>query len=167
MSRLKRLQLTERIFFVTCNVLRRCRNFDNCAFEALARAMDAVRARRRFLLAGYTFMPNHWHVLNVPSRGHSIDRAINAVKVAAARGNNRHRETSGSLWHLRYFERIMRTVREFHETIEYMHLNPVKAGLVRHPGEWAWSSIHCFGGPGPIRLQVDDLNLPLDEKTYL
>ena len=167
MSRLRRLQLTERIFFITCNVLRRRRNFEDCDFEALASAMDTVCARRGFRLAGYTLMPDHWHALIVPARGDSIDRTMNAVKVAAAHGINRLRGTSGSLWHLRYFDRVMRTVREFHETIDYMHLNPVRAGLVRDPGKWAWSSFHCFGGPGPIRLQVDDLNLPSDEKTYL
>ncbi len=167
MSRLRRLQLTGRIFFVTCNVLRRRRKFDDSDFEALAKTVDAVRVRREFLLAGYTFMPNHWHALIVPARDDSIDRTMNAVKVGAARAVNRNRGTSGSLWHLRYFDRIMRTVKEFHETIDYMHLNPVRSGLVRDPGEWAWSSFHCFGGPGPIRLQVDDLNLPCDKKTYL
>jgi len=167
MPRLRRLELTGRIFFITCNVLRRRRKFTDDDFEALMGAMDAVRVRRRFLLAGYTFMPDHWHALIVPAGGDSIDRTMNAVKVTAARAVNHRRGSSGSLWQSRYFDRITRTAKEFHETIEYMHLNPVRAGLVRDPGEWAWSSFHCFGGPGPIRLQVDDLNLPCDEKTYL
>lgn len=164
---MRRLKLSESVFFVICNALRRRRNFEDRDFEVLARAIDAVRERRGFLLVGYTFMPDHWHALIFPARGDSFDCAMNALKVTSACGINCLRETSGSLWHLRNFDHVMRTVREFHEAIEYMHLNPVRAGLVREPGEWAWSSFHCFGGPGPTRVQVDDLNLVIDQKTYL
>jgi REP-associated tyrosine transposase len=122
-----------------------------------------VRTRRRFLLAGYVLMPDHWHAMIVPGQGDRIDRLMDSLKVAATRRINSYRQTRGGLWHARYFDRIVRTVKEFHETLDYMHLNPVRRGLVNHPAEWAWSSYHCFGGTQPARLEIDDLNLPVDQ----
>jgi hypothetical protein len=36
------------------------------------------------------------------------------------------------------FDRALRTVKEYNEKVEYIHLNPVKAGLVARPEEWPW-----------------------------
>ena len=36
----------------------------------------------------------------------------------------------GVLWQGRFFDRALRTVKEYHEKVEYIHLNPVKRGLV-------------------------------------
>jgi hypothetical protein len=41
---------------------------------------------------------------------------------------NRRRGTSGELWQPRFFDRALRTVQEYSEKVEYIHLNPVKAG---------------------------------------
>jgi REP element-mobilizing transposase RayT len=47
---------------------------------------------------------------------------------------NRERHASGELWQGRFFDRAFRTVKEYNEKVEYIHLNPVKAGLVRRAG---------------------------------
>jgi hypothetical protein len=36
--------------------------------------------------------------------------------------------------------RALRTVQEYWETVEYIHLNPVRPGLVGRTVEWGWSS---------------------------
>ena len=38
---------------------------------------------------------------------------------------------AGELWQGRGFDRALRTVKEYHETVEYIHLNPVRRGLVK------------------------------------
>ena len=45
-----------------------------------------------------------------------------------------------SVWHREYWDRYMRDETHFYRTIEYIHQNPVKAGLVEEPEDWAWSS---------------------------
>ena len=42
------------------------------------------------------------------------------------------------------FDRALRTVKEYHEKVEYIHMNPVRAGLVRRTEDWAWSSVHDY-----------------------
>lgn len=167
MSRLRRVALTEKWFFITCNVSRTRDNFRTGDFDLLAGAFDRVRRRRAFFVTGYVFMPNHWHaMLGVPA-GHLISQTMNAIKVAAARDLNRQHNTHGPLWQPRYFDRVMRTVKEYYETLDYMHLNPVRKGMVRSPGEWPWSSFHSYGGPGPERLVMDRVRIPADEHAYL
>ena len=37
------------------------------------------------------------------------------------------------------------------QTLNYMHADPVKRGLVKHPRDWAWSSwAYYFGGEKPL-----------------
>jgi putative transposase len=40
----------------------------------------------------------------------------------------------------------LRTVKEYHETVGYIHLNPVRRGLVRKAKDWKWSSAHEYAG---------------------
>ena len=167
MSRLRRLQITGRIFFLTCNLLTTRTRLTEPDFEALANALIGVRNRRGFSLPGYVFMPDHWHAMLLPRRGDTLPQIMNALKVSSMRGINRLRNSRAPLWQPRYYDRIIRDVKEFHDTLRYLHLNPVQAGLARYPKDWPWSSFHAYGGPGPIPLKVDILDLPADEKTPL
>jgi len=167
MSRLRRLLISGKIFFITCNLLRPRLKFTDSDFECLAEAIRQVRKRRAFLLAGYTFMPDHWHALIAPRDGDALPNLMDAVKVSAMRRINGRRSTRGSLWQPRYFESIIWNVKGFNDTLTYMHLNPVRKGLVRRAEDWPWSSIHSYGGPGPVRLEIDQLNLPADDRTRL
>jgi len=133
MSRLRRLQVTGKTFFITCNLLSVRTQLTVNDFEGLAGAVMRVRARRRFLLTGYVFMPDHWHALIIPREGDTLPNLMAAVKVASTLAINRSRQARGPVWQSRYFDRIVRDVREYQKTVEYMHLNPVRRGLVSRP----------------------------------
>jgi len=167
MSRLRRLFLSGRVFFVTCNLHHRRPFMKNADFQALADAVAGVRKRRNFLLTAYAFMPDHWHALIFPAENDTLPRLMNALKVASAQAYNRLHKTAGPLWQCRYYDRAVRTVKEYRDAIRYMHFNPVTKGLVQKPGEWPWSSFRSFGGRGPVRLAVDRLDLPAEETTPL
>ena len=76
-------------------------------------------------------------------------------------------------WQPRFFDRALRTVREYNEKVPYLHLNPVKAGLASRPEYWPWSSVHDYTGsinPAPATpsgLSVDRVLLPTDEHTRI
>ena len=155
MSRLRRLQVTGKTFFITCNLLPVRTQLTEADFEALASAVVRVRSRREFLFAGYVFMPDHWHALIIPHEGDVLPDLMDAVKVASTLGINRSRDAKGPVWQPRYFDRIVRD------------LNPVRRGLASRPEDWLWSSIHSYGGQGPVRLAVDRILVPADERTRL
>jgi len=59
----------------------------------------------------------------------------------------------------------VRHEKEFNERLEYMHLNPVKKGLVKRPGDWRCSSYDNFAldeaTVAACPIQIDYLRLPL------
>ncbi len=93
--------------------------------------------------------------------------------MGATKRINRARRECGLLWQPRFFDRALRTVREYHEKVEYIHLNPVKAGLVERPEDWPWSSEHDYVGAvqqapmTPSELSVDRVLLPAHERTRI
>ena len=58
-------------------------------------------------------------------------------------------------------------MKQYNESLSYMHFNPVERGLVSKPEDWLWSSFRCFGGVGEIPLEVDRLDLPADQSVRL
>ncbi|MDE3180518.1 MAG: hypothetical protein KGM47_12760, partial [Acidobacteriota bacterium] len=51
-----------------------------------------------------------------------------------------HDESQYRVWQRRFYDMNIWTEKKKLEKLSYMHHNPVKRGLVREPGEWAWSS---------------------------
>jgi REP element-mobilizing transposase RayT len=167
MSRLRRLLISDKIFFITCNVLQSRLPFIDADFVCHADAIRGVRTRRNFLFTGFVFMPDHWHALVAPDHGDTLPNMVDAVKVAGTRRVNARRGLRGPLWQPRYYDEIIGTVKQYHETLDYMHFNPVRRGLVLKPDDWPWSSFRSYGGSGDVPLEVDRLNLPADRSTRM
>jgi putative transposase len=74
----------------------------------------------------------------------TISRVMEAINDGATKRINRSRRETGRLWQPRFFDRALRTVEEYNAKVEYIHWNPVKAGLVSRPEEWPWSSVHNY-----------------------
>jgi putative transposase len=164
---LRRLLVSGRVFFVTCSLLRIRLPLVDAELACLAEAIRRVRERREFLLTGYVFIPDHWHALIVPAEDDTLPQVMNAVKVASMRRIDSRRGTRGALWQPRYFDEIIWTVKQYRDTLRYMHFNPVERGLVSRPEDWRWSSFRCFGGSGEIPLEIDRLELPVDDNARL
>ncbi len=54
---------------------------------------------------------------------------------------NQGRPQAGEFWQGRFFDRALRTVKEYLETVEYIPMNPVRRGLVKRAEEWKSSSV--------------------------
>jgi len=50
----------------------------------------------------------------------------------------------GPFWQKRYYDRNHRNTREFAVTLDYLHANPVKRGLVKAAENWRWSSFRHY-----------------------
>ena len=119
-----------------------------CLVQDAFLCFDGVRYR----LLAWVVMPNHVHVLFQPMEGWTMARIVASWKsftgrrlsslLPASPGSNAvHR-----VWHREYWDRFIRDERHFHAAREYIHNNPVKAGLVRCPEEWEWSSARLEPG---------------------
>ena len=74
---------------------------------------------------------------------------MKSVKLAATNALGRLRGEAGQLWQPRFFDHALRTVQDYWEKVEYIHLNPVRRGLVARPEDWTWSSAAEYSGASP------------------
>jgi putative transposase len=144
MSNLRRLRVSDRIFFVTVRLRRGSRHFDGSEYPLMIHVLDSSRRRHGFLLGGYVLMPDHWHALIWTRYPLTISKVIHDVKKVSALRLHKNRGTSGPVWQRQFWDRFIRNKKEFGERLDYMHFNPVRKGLVKRPEEWRWSSYNNF-----------------------
>ena len=164
MSNVHRLRDSDRIFFVTVNLRRHVKPFDRSEYVILIDALEGARRRLAFLLCGYVLMPDHWHALIWTGYPLTISQAIHDVKKVCARHLHARRGTQGPVWQHQFWDRFVRHAREFNDRLAYMHLNPVRKGLVAKPEEWRWSSCNNFALDKAVvaacPVQVDYVHVP-------
>jgi putative transposase len=153
--------------------LCRRRILSDSEFATLARVIDERRAEHGFLLTAWVFLPDHSRAIFHPRHPLTTSRVLEAIKDGATKRINRGRREAGMLWQPRFFDRALRTVREYNEKVEYIHLNPARAGLASRAEEWPWSSVHDYTGSverpvaRPSGLEIDRVLLPADEHSRI
>jgi putative transposase len=173
MSRLRRLVVSGRFFFITCRLLPHRGRLWEPEFECLARAVRERRQKYHFLLTAWVFLPDHWHAIFFPRFPLTISIVMEAIKVGSTHRINAGRSESGLLWQPRFFDRALRTVKEYYDKVDCIHLNPVRAGLVERAEDWPWSSVRDYAGSlsgtGSAHrlLPIDRIHLPTDERTRI
>ena len=172
-SRLRRPFLSDRYFFVTVRLLEERAKLVDADFHLLALAFNRARLMHPFLLTAWVFLPDHWHAICAPAYPVTISLVMKSIKTSSMILINRRRGESGELWQERFFDRALRTVKEYNEKVEYIHLNPVRAWLVCRPQDWPWSSMHEYCGASAAEQQrrsgltIDWVRMPSDPRTRI
>ena len=109
----------------------------------------------RYRLIAWCIMPNHVHVLIEPTISlpnilqswksftgswaisHNAELGLD-VPIPRATG-----ATKNQFWMREYWDRYIRDEKHFHTTVNYIHNNPVKAGLCAAVHDWPWSSAYA------------------------
>ena len=125
------------LYFVTFNTMHRRSILDRHevfeAFVSYARKnLSHGRAVGRFVI-----MPDHIHLfvrIGAESRLADFIRLLKQSLTKALR----EVEVKGDLWQPGFFDRLLRYSESYHEKWNYVHQNPVRAGLVRDADEWRW-----------------------------
>lgn len=140
MARLPRLVLPGHPYHVTQRGNRRQRTFFGDEDYALYRDLLAEAAERAEAeIWCYCLMPNHVHVILVPSDEDGLRRTFaDAHRRYTGFINARHRWT-GHLWQGRFGAVVMDEAHLAH-AMRYVSLNPVRANLVDRAEAWRWSS---------------------------
>jgi putative transposase len=102
-------------------------------------------------LLAWVIMPNHVHFL-IKIGETSLTKIIKELKRFTARQANAMLRRDGAFWDKDYFDTYMRDADHESKTYRYIENNPVKALLVRDPGEWPWSSARLRDKLGVLRL---------------
>ena len=137
-------------------------------------AIDEARTSCGFLLFAYVIMPDHVHLLTDAPRkpsevlqyikgivGHRVIDYLKAQNYEASLEKLRHqswkRNHRYSLWQHDSDVFSVTSESKFMEKVNYIHLNPVRAGLVESAAEYRWSSFRWWN-----RTPMDDEPLEVD-----
>ncbi len=156
MARPPRPQIAGGIYHVTARGNRKQQIFlDRADGDYFLGVFADVVAGLGWLCDAYCLMPNHYHLLvSTPAADLSIGmHRLNSLY--AQRVNRRHDQT-GHLFQGRFHSALVERQEHLLELSRYLVLNPVRAGLCEHPGEWRWSSYRAYLGSAarPTFLRV-------------
>ena len=100
----------------------------------------------------YCLMTNHVHLLVTPRVDDALSRAMRRLGSRYVAYINRQHGRSGTLWDGRFRACLVNSESHFLVCQRYIELNPVRAGLVRGPADYPWSSLECNGLGGAKRM---------------
>jgi putative transposase len=113
--------------------------YRECLKEACDKHGCAVHA--------YVLMTNHVHLVLTPEAPSSIAKVMQSVGRRYVQYVNYTYRRTGTLWEGRYKATLIDSEQYLLTCSRYIELNPVRAGIVAHPGDYPWSSYraHAHG----------------------
>lgn len=145
-------------YFFTVNLLKRGRS--DLLTRNIDLLRDAVRLVRRdhpFDIHGWVVLPDHLHcVIQLPETDADFALQWRLIKARFSKGlqptewRSRVRERRGerSIWQRRYWEHLIRSEEDYRAHMDYVHINPMKHGLVRRVSDWPYSTFHRLAEEG-------------------
>jgi len=133
------------------HVIQRGHNREPCFYTEqdyiryLADLREAAE-RNQVAIHAYVLMTNHVHLLVTPAYTHGITHMMQDTGRKYVRYINSNYKRSGSLWEGRYKASLVDSEAYLLTCMRDIELNPVRAGMVSHPGEYRWSSYHSNAG---------------------
>jgi REP-associated tyrosine transposase len=107
--------------------------------------LSEVVKRYSITLCAYVFMPNHFHLLLEVGRV-PLAKVMQSLLYRYTRHYNRRYRKVGHLFQGRYQAILCDRDNYLMKLIRYLHLNPVRAGMVSDPSRYRWSSHRDYRG---------------------
>lgn len=112
-------------------------------FQFFRDAMVLASEKHGLSIHAYVWMSNHIHLLATPDSEHSISRVFQSVGRKYVQYFNHTYRRTGTLWEGRFRATVVDSEAYLMTLMRYIELNPVRAGMVAHPRDYAWSSYSC------------------------
>ncbi|UCG26683.1 MAG: transposase [Bacteroidales bacterium] len=109
--------------------------------------------KQKVKVLAYCLMMNHIHFIMVPSSSDSLGIIFNQISRRYAIYFNKKFERTGHLWQDRYYSCPL-DEDHLYEAIKYIENNPVKAGYVKYPEEYKWSSAQAHLKKDTLRNKI-------------
>ncbi|NMB53243.1 MAG: transposase [Leptolinea sp.] len=148
---------------------------DKTACRLLIDTWKDVQSRHPFTNIAACILPDHIHAIwtlpedddSYPIRWKEIKRLFTKEYTrnhqdGIVRTRSQQLQGEATIWHRRYWEHTIRDQDDLNAHIDYVHINPLKHGLVSMVKDWPWSSFHRYvkmgiypedwGGKAEIKL---------------
>jgi REP element-mobilizing transposase RayT len=146
------------------------------ACEIFVDVLREVRERYPYKLVGYVIMPDHVHSI-INNRSGSISDWLRRVRGNSARkildwlreeqylgslkklalNPPQKRQHTHAVWQKDPSVIDLWSHKFVRQKLNYLHLNPVRAGLCEHPADWKWSSHRAYlpHKPSEVPIEID------------
>ncbi|NTV27845.1 MAG: hypothetical protein HGA93_04090 [Methanothrix sp.] len=126
--------------------------------------LSEVADRFEVQFYAYVLMDNHYHLL-LRTRRANLSKAMQWLGVAYTSRFNLKNQCSGHLFQGRYRSIVLEKDPYLLELSRYIHLNPVRAGMVKRPEAYRWSSYPSYlsSEPCPEWLRREDILGQMDK----
>lgn len=109
-------------------------------YELYLDRLGKAAANHSCLIHAYVLMTNHTHLLVTPREKMSLPLLMQSMGRQYVQRVNKSHGRTGTLWEGRYKASPVQSNRYFLACSRYIELNPVRAGLVKSPGGYPYSS---------------------------
>jgi putative transposase len=127
------------------------------AREILRFAWKNTQDRFPFSTDAICLLPNHIHCIwtlpegdaNFSIRWKEIKRVftmnyLDQIRAEPTEDSSRSHRKEAAIWQRRFWEHLIRDDEDLKVHLNYIHINPVKHGLVEKAADWQWSSFHRY-----------------------
>jgi REP element-mobilizing transposase RayT len=144
MSRPLRIQYPHAHYHICCRGNERRRLFwEKKDYERFCVLLEEAATRFELRVFAFVLMTNHVHLMIETPLG-NLSRAMHWIKTGYSVWINRSRGRAGHLFQGRYHSVIIEDESHYLELSRYIHLNPVRAGMVKLPEGYEWSSCRDY-----------------------
>jgi REP element-mobilizing transposase RayT len=106
-------------------------------------ALDKVYPEYDFKINGFVIMPTHCHLI-IASENNDLSDIMHDIKGIAAFKMLDGGLLKGKLWQRGFYDHVIRNREDLLEKLNYMHLNPLRAGLAKDTSDYKHSSYHFY-----------------------
>ncbi|VEE14260.1 REP-associated tyrosine transposase [Ectopseudomonas mendocina] len=161
MVRYRRAKVAGGCYFLTLALQDRRSDLLFKSAALLRRCLQSTQVRLHFRVPALVVLPDHLHMLMVlPPDDADFSARIRMLKasfVGALRqqvGSEVRTNAKGeaNIWQRRFWEHLIRDEQDYCHHVDYIHINPLKHGLVTRVRDWPFSSFHHYVRQGLLPI---------------
>jgi len=112
-------------------------------YEKFLEYLVEAKEKFKFYVHAYCLMTNHYHLF-IETTQANLSRIMQYLNTAYTTYYNFKRKKSGHLFQGRYKSILVEQDAYYSELTRYIHLNPVRAKIVKKPADYLWSSYNVY-----------------------
>ncbi|MBP7055828.1 MAG: transposase [Candidatus Omnitrophica bacterium] len=162
MGNAKRFYEKNAAYFLTTNTensLPVFNNHKNC--KILLVTLEYFKLVLDYRLYGFCIMPTHLHLAIHPFGIYNFSYIMKMIKGSFTRKLNKAGGITGKIWQKGFYDEYIRDELHLIRVLEYMHNNPIKAGLIKAAEEYPFSSFNHYVQTNYQPNQIIEIDKPM------